>query len=250
MLLELAAPDSGAAQAASGAGGGFSHCDSLEISAEGTLHLAGTQTLHEYNINAGGLKRQVAGSTPRGGSEGGGSAGGSTPGAAQQQQAHGAAGGADEEAVHFRCPADSLVPVGETIGTGVSSHVRVAVHLDTHRLVAVKIISVFDRERRQMVLNEIRTLCESPAAAPGLVDFFGAFYTPASGQLSLVLEYMDGGSLRSLAQAAPNRRLPEQVLRHAARAMAEGLRHLHERHKVVHRDIKVCPRALLRACGG
>ena len=44
----------------------------------------------------------------------------------------------------------------------------------------------------------------------GLVEFHGDFYTPASGQISIALEYVDGGSLRDLVQS--KKCIPEPIL--------------------------------------
>ena len=44
----------------------------------------------------------------------------------------------------------------------------------------------------------------------GLVEFHGDFYTPASGQISIALEYVDGGSLRDLVQS--KKHIPEPFL--------------------------------------
>lgn len=65
------------------------------------------------------------------------------------------------------------------------------------------------QEKRQQLLNEIRTLCEAPYHQ-GLVEFYGAFYTPDSGQISIALEYMDGGSLADVIRV--RKWIPEPVL--------------------------------------
>lgn len=52
-------------------------------------------------------------------------------------------------------------------------------------------------------------LCEAPCYQ-GLVEFYGAFYTPDSGQISIALEYMDGGSLADIIRV--RKRIPEEVL--------------------------------------
>lgn len=65
------------------------------------------------------------------------------------------------------------------------------------------------QEKRQQLLTEIRTLCEAPCYQ-GLVEFHGAFYTPDSGQISIALEYMDGGSLADILRK--HRRIPEPIL--------------------------------------
>lgn len=67
------------------------------------------------------------------------------------------------------------------------------------------------KEKRQQLLNEIRTLCEA-CCYPGLVEFHGAFYTPCSGQISIALEYMDGGSLADILRVQKS--IAEPVLAH------------------------------------
>lgn len=45
------------------------------------------------------------------------------------------------------------------------------------------------------MLNDLKALCDAPNNVPGLVSFYGAYHVPESGQISIVLEYVDGGSL-------------------------------------------------------
>lgn len=77
------------------------------------------------------------------------------------------------------------------------------------------------KEKRQQLLNEIRTLCEAPCYQ-GLVEFHGAFYTPDSGQISIALEYMDGGSLADILRV--RKVIPEPVLSH----MVQKLLHVRD----------------------
>jgi len=91
------------------------------------------------------------------------------------------------------------------------------------------------QEKRQQILNEMRTLCEA-CCYPGLVEFQGAFYMPDSGQISIALEYMDGGSLADVIRV--KKFIPEPVLSHMLQKVLLGLRYLHEVRHLVHRDIK------------
>lgn len=52
-------------------------------------------------------------------------------------------------------------------------------------------------------------MCEAPCYE-GLVQFYGAFYTPDSGQISIALEYMDGGSLADIIRIRKS--IPEPIL--------------------------------------
>lgn len=71
------------------------------------------------------------------------------------------------------------------------------------------ISSYVSKEKRQQLLNEMRTLCDA-CCYQGLVEFHGAFYTPDTGQVSIVLEYMDGGSLADVLRL--QRSIPEHIL--------------------------------------
>ncbi|KAF6136974.1 hypothetical protein GIB67_030738 [Kingdonia uniflora] len=91
------------------------------------------------------------------------------------------------------------------------------------------------KEKRQQLLNEIRTLCEAPCCE-GLVEFHGAFYTPDSGQISIALEYIDGGSLADVLRL--RKHIPEPVLSCMIKKLLHGLSYLHGVRHLVHRDIK------------
>jgi len=41
----------------------------------------------------------------------------------------------------------------------------------------------------------LQALCDV-RAVPGLIAFAGAYHMPDSGQIAIILEYMDGGSLQ------------------------------------------------------
>ena len=110
-----------------------------------------------------------------------------------------------------------------------------AIHAPSHRFVAVKNIKIFEKEKRSQMLNELKALIDSPTV-PGLVAFLGAFYIPEIGEISLVLEYMNGGSLADILQRGCP--MPENVLARLLMDVLRGLRYLHEERRMVHRDIK------------
>ncbi|PRQ54017.1 putative mitogen-activated protein kinase kinase STE-STE7 family [Rosa chinensis] len=134
----------------------------------------------------------------------------------------------------YRCASHEMRVFG-AIGSGASSVVQRAIHIPTHRIIALKKINIFEKEKRQQLLTEIRTLCEAPCYQ-GLVEFHGAFYTPDSGQISIALEYMDGGSLADILRL--RKRIPEPLLSSMFQKLLHGLSYLHGVRYLVHRDIK------------
>lgn len=121
--------------------------------------------------------------------------------------------------------------VGEMIGRGSSSIVLHGVHGPTDTPVALKIINLFDRSKREQLIREIVTLYD--AQCPNLITFYGAFYR--EGSITIALEYMNGGSLANvLAQVGP---IPERVLANMAFQILWGLAYL-KHDKRVHRDLK------------
>ncbi|XP_009621456.1 mitogen-activated protein kinase kinase 3 isoform X3 [Nicotiana tomentosiformis] len=141
---------------------------------------------------------------------------------------------ADHGEKTYKCASHEMRVFG-AIGSGASSVVQRAIHIPTHRIIALKKINIFEKEKRQQLLTEIRTLCEAPCCH-GLVEFYGAFYTPDSGQISIALEYMDGGSLADIIKVRKS--IPEAILSPMVQKLLNGLSYLHGVRHLVHRDIK------------
>ena len=122
---------------------------------------------------------------------------------------------------------------GGSVGklTSSTSVVLQATHGPTGTPLALKVINLFDRSKREQLIREIITLYD--AQCPTLITFYGAFYR--EGSITIALEFMDGGSLANvLAQLGP---IPEDILANMAYQILWGLAYLkHE--KRVHRDLK------------
>eukprot|EP00965_Chrysotila_dentata_P120193 3974940-Pleurochrysis_carterae.AAC.2 len=73
---------------------------------------------------------------------------------------------------------------GEELGRGASSRVYLTTHKPTGKLLAVKVLfaqAVSDKESRQMVLNEVRTVFQ--ARSDHLVSFHDAFLSEGNMHL-------------------------------------------------------------------
>lgn len=122
----------------------------------------------------------------------------------------------------------------QSLGFGSGGSVVKVMHKPSGKLMAKKTIT-----------NETNTSAETRAAAkreleilksiihPNIVSFFGSYLY--DGELVIVMEYMDGGSLASMInQGGP---VPEPVAQCIAASLISALEYLASKH-VVHRDVK------------
>jgi serine/threonine protein kinase len=122
----------------------------------------------------------------------------------------------------------------ETLGSGASGIVQKAFWPARSEFVAVKKISIMERDKRHQLMNDIKALCNIPDVK-GLIRFHGAYHSADKGQVAVALEFMDGGSLADLC--GKKSRVPQQMLAGITESILEGLSYLHSKH-AVHRDIK------------
>jgi len=100
-------------------------------------------------------------------------------------------------------------------------------------LLAVKAISIVEKDKRKQLTQELRTLTLEPNAYT--IGFRGAYFDEA--HIYIALEYMDGGSLDDLRSQVPGGRLGELELAYVFEQVLRGLKHL-QRQRILHRDIK------------
>jgi len=145
------------------------------------------------------------------------------------------------------------------LGAGASGVVVEAIHIPSLTIVALKMLPVYNKEKRKHVSRELEVLHKnltelrlvddslhsdhhehnnSSRSLPrcrNIVSLYDAFIDPTSGLLNLVIEYMDGGSLEDLVKQGGC--TDERILADIAYQTCKGLSFLHE-NKHVHRDIK------------
>jgi serine/threonine protein kinase len=131
------------------------------------------------------------------------------------------------------------ITLGDLVDVAVVGHgssgVVYKVKLKHADRVLVKKVIPFDArcdETRKRVCMELRTLYG--AGSPYVVKYYQSFL--ANGAITIVMEYLDGGSLADVLKRVP--RLPEPHLAEVARQVLAGLQYLHRDLMVMHRDIK------------
>ncbi|KAL5995549.1 hypothetical protein ACLOJK_025612 [Asimina triloba] len=119
------------------------------------------------------------------------------------------------------------------LGHGNGGTVYKVRHRRTHAIYALKLFHAdTDSTTRRQILREIDILCRTDS--PHLVRCHGVIRKP-SGDMALLLEYMDRGTLESVLHRSGT--FSERALASVARQVLAGLSYLHS-HKIVHRDIK------------
>jgi lysine/ornithine N-monooxygenase len=75
----------------------------------------------------------------------------------------------------------------------------------------MKIISAFEKEKREQIINDLRTFFSGCSCA-NMVTFYGCYYE--QGRINQIIEFMNLGSLRSVINLVNNNkiRIPETVL--------------------------------------
>jgi serine/threonine protein kinase len=138
------------------------------------------------------------------------------------------------------------------LGEGSFGAVYKANHIPTGALVAVKVIpnAGSNPSEDEKIKGEIDILsrCDSPY----IVGYFECFIKPPTnlrqGEMWIVMQVCDGGSMADLIEASAGFLLPEDCVRAVCASIVLGLEYLHGVANVCHRDIK-CGNVLLTQDG-
>lgn len=100
--------------------------------------------------------------------------------------------------------------LGDYVGAGASGKVYLAKYKPSGVTVAIKSINIYDKNKRKQFKNDLKVLSANDCEL--LVKFYGAFFE--TGNVKLVLEYMDLGSLdKVIAKIRESKQqMPESVL--------------------------------------
>ena len=136
------------------------------------------------------------------------------------------------------------------LGEGSFGAVYKAQHKPTGAVVAVKVISnAGSANEEEKIKGEIDILsrCDSPYIV-GYCECFIKPPTKKPGEMWIVMEFCEGGSMTDLLEANNGILLPEDCIRAVCASIVLGLEYLHGVANVCHRDIK-CGNVLLTADG-
>ncbi|KAJ7553601.1 hypothetical protein O6H91_06G104900 [Diphasiastrum complanatum] len=121
----------------------------------------------------------------------------------------------------------------KVIGKGSSGVVQLVRHKWTGQIFALKVIQMNIQETvRKQIVQELKI--NQSSLCPYVVICYDAFYN--NGVISIVLEYMDGGSLQDVIKEV--KVIPEPYLAVICKQVLQGLMYLHHQRHIIHRDIK------------
>ncbi|KAI8139143.1 kinase-like domain-containing protein [Fennellomyces sp. T-0311] len=116
------------------------------------------------------------------------------------------------------------------IGQGASGGVYTAQSVDTNISVAIKQMNLAQQPKKELIINEILVMRE--AQHNNIVNFIDSFLV--TGELWVVMEYMEGGSLTDVVTTSM---MTEAQIATVCRGSLQGISHLHHL-DIIHRDIK------------
>ncbi|KAK4415719.1 Mitogen-activated protein kinase kinase [Sesamum alatum] len=119
------------------------------------------------------------------------------------------------------------------IGKGNGGIVRLVLHKWTGQFFALKVIQMnIEESARKHIAQELKI--NQSSKCPNIVICYQSFYD--NGTISIILEYMDGGSLADLLKKV--NMIPEPYLAAICKQVLKGLWYLHHEKHIIHRDLK------------
>ncbi|CAL5340638.1 unnamed protein product [Camellia sinensis] len=135
-------------------------------------------------------------------------------------------------------PSDNQISLADfdaikVIGKGNGGIVRLVQHKWTGQFFALKVIQMnIEESARKQIAQELKI--NQSSQCPYVVVCYQSFYD--NGAISIILEYMDGGSLADFLKKVKN--IPESYLSAICYQVLKGLSYLHHEMHIIHRDLK------------
>eukprot|EP01006_Ploeotia_vitrea_P058734 TRINITY_DN70082_c0_g1_i1.p1 TRINITY_DN70082_c0_g1~~TRINITY_DN70082_c0_g1_i1.p1 ORF type:complete len:676 (-),score=63.19 TRINITY_DN70082_c0_g1_i1:643-2370(-) len=133
-------------------------------------------------------------------------------------------------------------PISRTLGSGVTGYVVTVKHTKTGTLYAKKVIPVEKEEVAKSLVAELSVIQDSNKISNEfLVQSYEAFFV--GGDIHIIMEMMDQGSLKDLLAKIPGHQIPLVPLRALVYQITCGMLFLHSsnggrQQSILHRDIK------------
>ncbi|KAL4074001.1 kinase-like domain-containing protein [Scleroderma citrinum] len=123
----------------------------------------------------------------------------------------------------------------ETVGKGAYGSVHKGVHVPTGNIVALKIINLDTADDDVEAIQREVALLTQLRDAPNVTKYYGCYLD--GPRVWIVMEFAQGGSVRTLMQTSKDGILEERFVVVIVREVLAGLSYLHKS-AIMHRDIK------------
>ncbi|GLT98720.1 hypothetical protein SLE2022_162110 [Rubroshorea leprosula] len=121
----------------------------------------------------------------------------------------------------------------KVVGKGNGGVVQLVQHKWTSQFFALKVIQMnIEEPARRQIAQELKI--NQSSQCPYVVVCYQSFYN--NGAISIILEYMDGGSLADFLKKVKT--IPEPFLAAIFKQVLKGLAYLHHEKHIIHRDLK------------
>ncbi|KAF9482133.1 kinase-like protein [Pholiota conissans] len=122
------------------------------------------------------------------------------------------------------------------LGEGAGGAVHKVKYKPTGLIMARKTITTHEAPRKQL---ERELSIAATANHVNIIKWYGAYMTPSSAEIKILLEFCEGGSLEAVGKRIKDRgaRVGEKIAGRIAEGILQGLAYLHTK-KTIHRDIK------------
>lgn len=122
------------------------------------------------------------------------------------------------------------------LGEGAGGAVHLVRDLRSQRVMARKTITTREAPMKQL-LRELQIV--SSTSHPNIITFYGAYISPSSSEVKVLMEIAEGKSLEAVGKALRERgaKISEKVAGSLSDGILKGLTYLHSK-KMIHRDIK------------
>ncbi|KAG9316390.1 kinase-like domain-containing protein [Chiua virens] len=144
----------------------------------------------------------------------------------------------EETSTHqaFERWSDSILEELSRLGEGQGGAVHKVRDIRTNRIFARKTITTREAPLKQL---ERELSISSSSKHMNIIQFYGAYMSPSSSEVKVVMEYCAGGSLEAVGKRIKDRgaRIGEAVSGRIAEGALQGLAYLHSL-RTIHRDIK------------
>ncbi|KZT70990.1 kinase [Daedalea quercina L-15889] len=124
----------------------------------------------------------------------------------------------------------------DRLGEGAGGAVYKVRDKRTGQIMARKTITTLEAPMKQL-MREIQII--SSTSHHNIIHFYGAYISPSSSEVKVLMDLCEGGSLESVGKRLKetDKRVNEKVAGRLAEGILQGLAYLHKQ-KTIHRDIK------------